>query len=89
MRHLHKRTMGLEGTERGLHPALSQKKLDLRINAETVTVGADATVYVRLLFTHVYLAQKPYICRVASAPAVIGAVFLRRFVLFLGQCGGA
>ena len=43
MRHLHKRTMGLEGTERGLHPALSQKKLDLRIKAETVTVGSDAT----------------------------------------------
>ena len=84
--------MGLEGTERGLHPALSQKKLDLRINAETVTVGADATVYVRLLFTsilYIWHRNHTYICRVASAPAVIGAVFLRRFVLFLGQCGGA
>ena len=71
--------------------------LDLRMNDELVTAGADAPVYIRLLGTYTsFLGQKPYTIHihiysyiqytVASAQAVTGWVFMRRFRLFLGQC---
>ena len=56
------------------------KKRNLCKKPETVTAGADATEYVRLLFTY---GPKT----VAPAPAVTGAVFLQSLRLFLGQCG--
>ena len=51
---------------------------------------ANTTVKVRLLFTYcmyntyIWLRNQTY--TVASAPTVIGSVYMQRFRLFLGQC---
>ena len=42
-----------------------------------VTTGADATEYIRLLFTCIWPRNQTY--TVASAPAVTGSVFMERF----------
>ena len=70
--------------------------LNHRVKTQPVTDGADATVYVRLLFIHstVYISGPEtrhtlywcilyWICTVATSPTVIGLVIMRRFRLFL------
>ena len=59
------------------------KQRNLCKKPETVTAGADATEYVRFLFTYGISGPKT----VAPPQAVTGAVFLLRLRLFLGQCG--
>ena len=52
---------------------------------------ANTTVKVRLLFTYIlyvqlYIWLRNQTYTVASAPTVIGSVYMQRFRLFLGQC---
>ena len=54
--------------------------------SELVTAGADATVYIWLLFTYIWAKNQTY--TVASTLTVTGSVFISRCRLFLGQCGG-
>ena len=64
-----------------------KNNLNLCIEPEPVTVGADATVlYVCL---HLYTVQVRVYCTVASVPAVSGSTVMRRFRLFSGQCSSS
>ena len=63
-----------------------ESNVNLCIKTKPDNAGADATVYVRLLFTVYILASETrhiQYCTVASAPPV----YIRIFNLFSGQCG--
>ena len=59
--------------------------LNLGIETEPVTVGADATIYV--WFMGQISGPKNRTYAFESAPAVTGSVFMRRIRLVLAQCG--
>ena len=59
--------------------------LNLCIKTEPVTAGAEATVYVLLLFTYTYVWPRNQAYYVPSAPTGSGWVFMRRLRLILGQ----
>ena len=77
-----------------------KNNLNLRRKPEAVTVGSDLTIFVWLLCEmNMYIQYlqgfwarntlfKSWIYTVASAPAVTGWVFMRRFRLFLSQWQG-
>ena len=53
--------------------------------------GKDETVYDRILLAYIWPRNQTYaLCilvhAVASASAVIGSVFMRKFIFLLGQC---
>ena len=58
--------------------------LNLSIKTEPVRAGANATVYVWLLLTHIWPRKQT--TNVASALTVTGLVLMWRSGLFLGQC---
>ena len=51
----------------------ARSNLNLHVKTEPITAGADATVYVQLLFTYT----------VASASTVIDSVFMLRFRFYV------
>ena len=78
-----------------------KNNLNLFIKTEPHTVRADDTVcvwlmgqiysneyctYSTVLYSTVLYVYKCQRCSIASAPAVLGMVFMRRFGLYLGQC---
>ena len=63
--------------------------INLGIKTEPFAVGADADIFVSIILrpnTYRYMPDKSQTYTVASAPAVTGSVFMRRFRLFLAWC---
>ena len=85
--------------EHGVHVSSLMRNLLLRTDPNksessqnkivpVIAGRAEATLYARVQYSTVYMAQKPDMhlhCTVASAPTVTGSVFMRIFRLFLGQ----
>ena len=65
---------------------LSQNIMNLNINSEPVTGGADSSI-LGWLPDQIFV-NKNRTCTVVSAPDKIGFICMQRFRLFLGQCAG-